>query len=98
MLRSKKKFSNGRGRLDSKTKYILDQIKNDFRSQPKKKIFNAIAETGFSIETKKDQVQSYRSRNLRLSSKSLLEEEKFIGRCAYVRHIIIPINDSSYTF
>jgi hypothetical protein len=97
MLRSKKKFSNGRGRLDSKTKYILDQIKNDFRSQPKKKIFNAIAETGFSIETKKDQVQSYRSRNLILSSKSL-EEEEYIARCAYVRHILIQINDSSYTF
>jgi len=48
-----------------------------------KKRFNAIIETGFSIETKKDQVQSYRSRNLRLSSKSLLEEEEFIGRCTY---------------
>jgi len=76
---------------------ILDQIKM-ILGRNQKKIFNAIAETGFSIETKKDQVQSYRSRNLRLSSKSLLEEEKFIGRCAYVRHIIIPINDSSYTF
>jgi hypothetical protein len=62
---------------------ILDQIKMILGRNQKKKRFNAITETGFSIETKKDQVQSYRSRNLILSSKSLEEEEEYIARCAY---------------